>query len=173
MRRASLTGLLLGLTPLAAARAEGPAWALYVRGGAAAHLSEARVQVGVGGGVGLRHTWGSGLLVQGDVGPLFGAGGLLQVRAGVGLERALGAWTPALLCTGTALVGAQLSFATAAHPVPVRLPGLSLGLSLAPARLRARGVTVSLMEVTAGLGSDLPGRGVGLGLTLLEVGSDF
>ncbi|MGZ3461000.1 MAG: hypothetical protein ACXU86_21135, partial [Archangium sp.] len=60
---------------------------LYARSGAAAYLSSARTQGGVGGGFGLRDTVDGRWLLQVDANGLTGLGSVLAVRVGAGVQR--------------------------------------------------------------------------------------
>ncbi|WP_434386579.1 hypothetical protein [Melittangium boletus] len=142
---------------------------LHARANVTAYLSDARSKGGLGGGVGLRDTVHGRWLLQADVGALTGLGSVLEARLGAGVQRQ-GFWAPAALLSLTGLFGDQLSFALTERDHTVRGPALGVGVTLAPARFQLGEAQVSLLEVGVGVGSDLPGRGLLLGLTLLEVG---
>ena len=183
MRVSDLRSLsLLLLLISAAARAEsgdedgrvpgGHQLTVYSRAGAMAYLSDAQTIGGVGGGVGLRATFQERFILQADVSYLMGIKNVAALRLGAGLQRR-GTYTPAVLLNLSALMGDRLAFLTPEHPTPLRGPALALGVSIAPLRFSHERAQVSLLELGVGVGSDLPGLGLSLQLSLLEVGVSF
>lgn len=145
---------------------------LYGQSAAWVYLSEARTMGGVGGGLGLRATFQERAFVQAELHYLLGIGNTAALRLGAGVQRR-GTYSPAVLLSVSALLGDGLTFLTPQHPTPVRGPAVSLGVSVAPLRWRSDGLHLSVLELGAGLGTDLPGRGVAIQLGLLEVGTSF
>lgn len=145
---------------------------LYFTTGAAAYLSEARTLGGMGGGVGLRDTVGQHLLLQADISYLMMIGNVGVVRVGAGLQRP-GLYAPAALLTLSCLWGERLSFLTPQHPEPVAGPAVMAGLLLAPLRFSYEGAEVSLLQLNVGVGTDLPGMGLGYRVDAVEVGLSF
>ncbi|MGZ3461134.1 MAG: hypothetical protein ACXU86_21815, partial [Archangium sp.] len=62
---------------------------------------------------------------------------------------------------------------TAARSTPAVGPALTVGLQLAPLRFTHSGMQFSLFELGVGVGSEWPGRGVSVNLTLVETGISF
>jgi hypothetical protein len=166
--RLALLPLVLSTSALAQESAPEHVFSLYARTGARVYLSSARTVGGVGGGVGLRDTYRGVFLFQVDAAYLTQVGNVLEVRAAAGLQLP-GVYSPAARVLVTALAGSQLSFLQPDNPVPVRGPAAAVGVGIAPLRFTWEQGTVSLLELDVGLGSDLPGTGVSLGLGLLEI----
>lgn len=145
---------------------------LYARSSMSAYFSQARTLGGVGGGFGVRDTLDERFILQADASYLMALGNALEVRVGAGLQRR-GTYTPAVLLVLSGLMGSGLRFFTPEHPSPVEGPALSLGLQLAPLRFTHEGMQFSLLELGAGVGSDLPGTGMAWHVGLLEVGTSF
>jgi hypothetical protein len=145
---------------------------VYVRTGLAAYLSDARTIGGIGGGLGIRDTVRERFILQADVNYLAYIGNTVGLNVGAGLQRS-GMYSPAVLLTASALLGDQLSFLSSEHPRPPRHPAFSLGLSVAPVRFSVKGMQLSLFELGAGVGTDLPGLGLSYRLGLLEVGASW
>ena len=103
---------------------------------------------------------------------LTGLGSVLAVRLSAGIQRQ-GVWTPAALVNLTGLFGEQLDFFTSEHPLSVLGPSVGLGVTLAPTRFQWGRTQLSVLEVGVGVGTDRPGLGQLVGLTLLEVGRTF
>ncbi|OJT21381.1 hypothetical protein BO221_26530 [Archangium sp. Cb G35] len=145
---------------------------VYFTTGGAAYLSEARTFGGIGGGLGLRDTVGQYLLLQADVSYLMMVGNAGVLRVGAGLQRP-GVYAPAALFTLSCFWGERLSFLTPQHPEPVAGPAVAAGLLLAPLRFVHDRTGVSLFQLNVGVGSDLPGAGLGLRVDVAEVGISF
>jgi hypothetical protein len=141
----------------------------FVHSGAAAYLSDARTQGGVGGGFGVRDTLDGRWLLQADVSGLTGLGSVLAVRLGVGAQ-IRGICTPAVRLELSGLFGDRLSFLNPDHPTPIGGPAVALGLVVAPIRFTFEGTQMSVLELGVGAGTDAPGMGLRFSLTLLEVG---
>jgi hypothetical protein len=174
VRGLGLSVLLACSTARAGAEPEPPQHRLsvYFTTGGAAYLSQARTFGGIGGGVGLRDTVGQYLLLQADVSYLMMIGNAGVVRVGAGLQRP-GPYAPAALLTLSCFLGERLSFLTPQHPEPVTGPAVAAGLLLAPLRFVHEGTQVSLLQLNVGVGSDLPGLGVGYRVDAVEVGLSF
>lgn len=71
------------------------------------------------------------------------------------------------------MAGGGMRFMTSARSTPVVAPALTVGLQLAPLRFTHSGTQFSLFELGLGVGSEWPGRGVSMHLTLLEAGTSF
>jgi hypothetical protein len=155
-----------------AASGSGHRLSLYVRPGAGVYLSDARTVAGVGGGIGLRDTIRERFIAQLDVSYLLMAGNVGSVRLGLGMQRP-GLWSPAAMVVFQGMFGDRFSFLTPQHPVPVRGPALSVGVSVAPARFTVGDTQVSLLELGIGVGSDFPGLGLAYSVGLAEVGLTF
>jgi hypothetical protein len=145
---------------------------LYGRAGGLVYLSAAMTTGGLGGGLGVRDTIQDRFILQADLNFLMGIGNVGALRLGAGLQRS-GTYTPAVLATLSAVVGDRLSFLTPEHPTPVRHPALALGVSVAPLRFTEAGMHLSFLELGVGIGTDFPGLGVALQLSLLEAGTTF
>jgi hypothetical protein len=145
---------------------------LYFTTGGAAYLSQARTFGGIGGGVGLRDTVGQHLLLQADLTYLMMIGNAAVVRVGAGLQRP-GLYAPAALLTLSCFLGERLNFLTPEHPQPVAGPAVTAGLLLAPLRFTYQGAEVSLLQLNVGVGTDLPGLGLGYRVDAVEVGLSF
>lgn len=172
MTRVLLIALFLLGARIAVADDAGHDLSVYLRGHVLLHLSPNQTAGGAGGALGLRDTIDGRWILQADASHLFMVGHVLAVRAGAGIQRK-GLWTPAALVTGTLFAGGRLGFVNDAHPEGLALPPMSLGLTLAPARFRLERATVSLLEIGVGIGSDFPGRGTAVQVTLLEVGASL
>jgi hypothetical protein len=149
-----------------------PRLTLYSQSAALVYLSDARTMGGVGGGLGVRATFQERFFVQAELHYLLAIGNTAALRLGAGVQRR-GTYSPAVLLAVSTLMGDGLTFLTPQHPTPVRGPAVSLGVSVAPLRFSSGGLHLSVLELGAGLGTDLPGRGLALQLGLLEVGTSF
>jgi hypothetical protein len=142
---------------------------VFAQSGAAGYLSDAQTAAGIGGGVGARAVFDRRWLVQADISYLAMIGHVGLARIGAGWQRD-GAWRPAALVTASAFFGDRLRFLPEGRAEPVSVPALSLGVLLAPVRFAAHGTEVSVLEVGAGAGWDVPGAGFSVSVTLLQVG---
>jgi hypothetical protein len=170
-------GLLLGSTASAqedAAPAKPGAHRItaYVHSGLGLFLSDFRTMGGIGGGLGVRDTVNERFIFQADARYLLGLGNAVELRAGAGIQRQ-GTWTPAALVMISGRAGGGMRFMTSARSTPVVAPALTVGLQLAPLRFTHSGTQFSLFELGVGVGSEWPGRGVSMHLTLLEAGTSF
>lgn len=144
----------------------------YVHSGVGFFLSDFRTMGGIGGGLGVRDTLDERYILQADARYLVGLGNAVELRAGAGVQRR-GLWTPAALVTLSGMMGGGMRFMTPARSTPVRAPALAVGLQLAPLRFTHAGTQLSLFEVGLGVGTEWPGTGVSLHLTLLQAGTSF
>lgn len=173
-------GLLLGgtagaqeeATPAPPARLGAHRITAYVHSGVGLFLSDFRTMGGIGGGLGVRDTLEDRFILQADVRYLLGLGNAVELRAGAGLQRR-GTWTPAALVVVSGMAGGGMRFMTSARATPVVAPALTVGLQIAPLRFTHSGTQFSLFELGVGVGSEWPGRGVSMHLTLLEAGTTF
>ena len=145
---------------------------LYARSGLTFFISNSRTHGGLGGGFGVRDTLSGLWLLQADAQVLGGLGNVLELRAGVGVQRP-GTWTPAVLLNTTCLLGDRLSFPTVEAPLAGSGPTLAFSLTVAPLRFRHERMQVALLQLSAGVGPDTSGSGILVGLNLLEVASSF
>ncbi|HVE83284.1 MAG TPA: hypothetical protein VND93_10575 [Myxococcales bacterium] len=145
---------------------------VYCTSNVMVYLSGARTMGGVGGGVGVRGFPGPPFILQADVSSLLLLGNVAALRLGAGVQRS-GLYSPFALVTALTLLGDRLTFLTPDHPVPVTGPAVSLGVTVAPLRFVFQGAEVSLLQLGAGLGTDLPGLGISYSLGLMEVGAAF
>jgi hypothetical protein len=120
---------------------------------------------GFGGGAGVQGVWRDRLVVQGDVGVLWGAGNAFVTRLAVGAQRR-GRYAPALLATAALLAGRRIEFLDEQGRRP-SAPDWAAGLRLAPLRWRGEGAFVSALEAGAALG---PAGALWLELGLLTAG---
>lgn len=174
-RRNAALPLALGLALVTGAAEAGEATTSfegYLRTGARGYLSDARTMGGVGGGVGVRAQLGAPFFAQADLSYLTQIGNVADLRLGFGVQRS-GTWAPSARLSVGSLFGDRLSFLTEAHPTPLRGPVLSLGIAIAPLRWTHGTTTVSVFELELGVGSDLPGLGLAVGVGLLETAFRF
>ena len=175
-----LLGLLLGslasaqegTAPAASAEPLTHRITAYVHSGVSLFLSDFRTMGGIGGGVGVRDTLNDRFILQADARYLLGLGNAVELRVGAGIQRQ-GTWTPAALVMVSGMAGGGMRFMTSARSTPVVAPALTVGLQLAPLRFTHSGTQFSLFELGVGVGSEWPGRGVSMHLTLLEAGTSF
>ncbi len=138
--------------------------------GADLYLSDARTQGGIGGGLGARLSWRDRWLLEANGGFLAGAGQVQAARLAVGIQRSA-TFCPALLVGPRVLFGDAMHLLTPQHRWVLRSPTWSMGVTLVPARFRVQGTELAFGALYIGAGSDLPGLGLGYGITLLEVGA--
>ncbi|PTL75148.1 hypothetical protein [Vitiosangium sp. GDMCC 1.1324] len=147
-------------------------FSVYAAAGAQVYLSNARTIGGIGGGIGVRDTLNDRFILQADLSYLSMLGNTASFRVGAGVQRS-GTYAPAALLTLSTLFGERLSFLTPEHPTRISGPGMTLGVTLAPARFDLKSVQVSLLQLGIGAGTDLPGLGLSYSVGLLEVGATF
>ncbi|MBE2251476.1 MAG: hypothetical protein IAE78_18185 [Myxococcus sp.] len=131
-------------------------------------LTSARTQGGIGGGAHAAFAFDAHWLAYARAAWLFGLGSHTLLRVGGGWQRE-GVWRP-LLHGGVVLgLGGALDFSVGDRP-PSRAPTLGVVLGAALLRFQVEGVTVSALELEAGLSTELIALGPRATLTLLSLG---
>lgn len=172
-RALSVASALLVVSPMVSAdstQSDRTKWLISAHSGGDFYLSQARTQAGLGGGVGIRLHWGTYWVAEGSFGILAGTGTVQVVRLAVGLERS-GWYCPGVLVGARLFAGDSLRFLTEQHPNLIDGPVATVGLTLVPARFRAGQAELAVGSVYAGIGSDFPGFGWSMGVTIAEIAS--
>lgn len=183
-----LMTLIFGAHSLCAAEghtevAKSPAVETYLRSSLTLYLSPSRTMGGVGGGFGVRLMPGAGsdtdasrgprLFVQTDVSGRMMIGQSLEVRLGLGVERA-GFCSPAAMLFASGLFGDRLEFLIGENPTLTPGPALAVGLELHPLRFRHREGTAqfygSALSLGLGVGYDAPALATEIQVGILELG---
>ena len=136
--------------------------AVSVRTGSSAYVSNERMIGGTGASLGVAAE-SSRAYLRGDVGLLVGLGSVLEVCVGAGVTRGK-RWAPAAGPVACMLTGTQTSFLTDDHPLPIRTPATTVGLSVEPLRFDYGKASISALAIDAGIGTDWWGSGWRLSL---------
>ncbi|HET9959875.1 MAG TPA: hypothetical protein VFQ61_35530 [Polyangiaceae bacterium] len=156
----------LGAAPQASAKEL--RWFASSHAAAALQLSEARTLGGAGGGIGAQAAWREFALLRLSTSFLMGSGAVHELALGIGVQRP-GAYCPAVWIGPRLLMGKGMGFITPDHLTPPSGPAWSFGVTLAPLRFQRANTQLTAIAPYLGLGSDLPGSALAVGVTLLEV----
>lgn len=167
-----MKGLMLALmmlvTPAFAENAAPSRFAVRLETLGSLSLTRARTQGGIGGAVGVAYAFDPHWLAQARVGWLAGLGSHTLVRVGGGWQRAEGSWRPFIGTDVAVGLGGALDFGVEGGP-PSRAPTLGLTVGLSLLRYQVEKLTLSVLELEAGVSTEFLSVGPRLGLGLLSV----